>query len=98
MSNEYEDQIIDEFMGDNGRAAEWRAMRESLQDRLRALRAERASTTLPDAISSLDRRIAQIAEQVAVLETEEAVSTFVEDSVRATLRGGVRRPNFEDEE
>lgn len=85
-----EEEIIDEFMGDNGRASQWRALRESLQDRLRALKAERASATLPEAISALDRRIAQIAQQVSVLETEEAVSQFVEDSVRAAIRGGGR--------
>ena len=99
MASEEEEKIIEEFMGDDGRAQQWRAMRESLQDRLKALRAERA-TTLPDAISSLDRRIAQIVEQVRVLETEEAVSQFVEDSVRATLRSSVMRGpnNLDDDE
>ena len=99
MASEEEEKIIEEFMGNDGRAQQWRAMRESLQDRLKALRAERASTALPDAIASLDRRIAQIVEQVRVLETEEAVSQFVEDSVRATLRSSVMRgPNSVDEE
>lgn len=99
MASEEEEKIIAEFMGDDGRAEQWRAMRESLQDRLKALRAERALTTLPDAISGLDRRIAQIVEQVAVLETEEAVSRFVEDSVLATLRASViRMPGDLDDE
>ena len=98
MPYDDEESIIDEFMGDSGRAEQWRAMRESLQDRLRALRAERAAATLRDAISTLDKRIAQIAQQVAALETEEVVSKFVEDSVRATIRGSARHtPDEEDE-
>lgn len=91
MDNQEEENIIDEFMGDSGRAAQWRAMRESLQDRLRALRAERAAASTPELIAVLDRRIAQAVEQVRILEQEEAVSQFVEDSVRATLRGSARR-------
>jgi hypothetical protein len=98
MSATDEDKIIDDFMGDNGRAAEWTALRESLQDRLRALRVERATSTLPNAISSLDKRIAQIADQVAALETEEVISQFVEDSVRASLRGSVRRFATDDDD
>jgi hypothetical protein len=86
MASEEEEKIIDEFMGGNGRAAEWKALRESLADRLNSLQAERASATLPDAISTLDKRIAGLAQQVAVLETEEAVSEFVETSVRSAVR------------
>jgi len=99
MASDEEEKIIEEFMGDDGRAQQWRAMRESLQDRLKALRAERALAASPDAVAALDRRIAQAAEQVRVLETEEAVSQFVEDSVRANLRSGVMRgPSDIDEE
>jgi len=98
MASEEEEKVIEEFMAGDGRAHQWRAMRESLQDRLKALRAERASATSPDAIAGLDRRIAQAVEQVRVLETEEAVSQFVEDSVRATLRSSVMRISSEDED
>ena len=98
MASEEEEKIIDDFMGDNGRANEWRAMRESLQARLLALKSERASSTIPDAIVSLDRRISQIAEQVRALEMEEVVSQFVEDSVRVTLRGSVGRALDDEDE
>jgi len=99
MASEEEEKIIEEFMAGDGRAQQWRAMRESLQDRLKALRAERASTTSTEAIAGLDRRIAQIVEQVRVLEQEEAVSQFVEDSVRATLRASVMRgPGLDDDD
>src|SRR3569833_1486456 len=73
-----EEKIIDEFMGDSGRAEQWRAMRESLEDRLRALQAARAASTSTEASAALDRKIVQVAQQVAALETEEVVSQFVE--------------------
>ena len=93
-----EEKIIDEFMGDSGRAEQWRAMRESLEDRLRALKAERAASTSTEASAALDRKIVQVAQQVAALETEEVVSQFVVDSVRATLRGSVGRMRVDDDE
>lgn len=83
-----EDKFLDEFMGENGRAAEWKALRESLSNRLKALRDERATTTLPDAIASLDKKIASIADQVAVLETEEIISEFIEGTVKSAIARG----------
>jgi len=93
-----EEKIIDEFMGDSGRAEQWRAMRESLEDRLRALKAERAASPSTEASAALARKIVQVAQQVEALETEEVVSQFVEDSVRATLRGSVGRMRVDDDE
>lgn len=46
-------------------------LRETLNRRLMSLRANGALATIPDAISTLDRRIAGMAEHVAILETEE---------------------------
>jgi hypothetical protein len=89
MERDDEEQAIEEFMGENPRAEEWTALRQSLKDRLKALKSERATATVPEAIRALDKRIAIVAEQVAALETEEVVARFVEESVRATLRGSM---------
>ena len=85
---------IDEFMGDNPRASEWRALRLSLTDRLRPLLRERDIETEPAALASLDRQIVTLRQQIDALGTEEIVSQFVEDSVRVTIA----RPDLGGEE
>ena len=79
------DPIIDEFFGDNPRAAEWRALREALMDRVRGLRRQRDSETDPIQAGKVSKQIADLSRQVATLETEEAISQFVEDSIKVSL-------------
>jgi hypothetical protein len=93
------DEIIEDFMGPNTRAAELREMQASLKERLAALKAERAQESKAENIAGLDRRIAHLKDQIAVLTQEEIVSQFVEDSIRATLaRPATRRLGLNDED
>ncbi|MGO8670600.1 MAG: hypothetical protein ACLQVD_04430 [Capsulimonadaceae bacterium] len=90
MDNRDEEQIIDEFIGSAGRASEWAALRNVLRERLRALLAKPWRGNV-----SLEREVAAMREQIAVLEREAAISRFVEDSVRATLHSA--SPGGDDE-
>lgn len=85
MAHTDTDQMVDEFLGDTPRAAEWRALRQALRDRRRGLRGQRASEANPAAQTALDAQITALTRQIGTLETEEVVARFVEDSVRASL-------------
>jgi hypothetical protein len=95
MAHTDTDQILDEFLGDTPRAAEWRALRQALRDRRRGLRGQRAGETDPAAQAALDAQIAGLTRQIGTLETEEVVARFVEDSVLASL---ARAPRVGDED
>lgn len=84
MTNE--DEVIDDFLEGRPRADTWRELRETLQARLRDAVAERDAVA-GDAPrrAGLDRRVRELRDQVAALAQEEAVTQFVEDSVRASL-------------
>ena len=77
--------ILEEFLGDTPRATEWRELRGALRERLRAMLRSRDTETEPLALAALEAQIAALRKQVAVLETEEVVAQFVEDSVKASL-------------
>jgi hypothetical protein len=89
MSQPDTERIIQEFVGENPRAAEWRALRQALLERLQALRRQRRQEVEDGAdaprLRSLDTQIAALDRQVAALETEEAVAQFVEDSIKVTV-------------
>jgi hypothetical protein len=77
-----DDVVLDEFLGEQPRAETWRVLRETLEARLTDALAERGRG---DTSAALERRIRELREQIAALAQEEAVTRFVEDSVRATL-------------
>jgi hypothetical protein len=82
-----EEQAIEQFLGDQPRSEEWARMRQTLLERLRRVTEERDA--LPsEQRAGLDARIRSMREQIAVLEREELVTRFVEDSVRVTLAMG----------
>ena len=87
--------MVDEFLGDTPRAAEWRALRQALLDRRRGLRGQRAGEADPAAQAALDTQIAGLSRQIGTLQTEEVVARFVEDSVRASL---ARAPHLGEED
>ncbi|WP_309710996.1 hypothetical protein [Armatimonas sp.] len=81
------DSIIEEFLDGAPRAETWSKLREALAFRLEAARREGDTA-----------QIEQLEQQVAALAQEEAITRFVEDSVRVTLvrpRGG--EFDFDDE-
>lgn len=80
------EEAVREFMGDRPGADELTEWRTTLEDRLKKLEAERDKGD--KASSSLTSKIAQLKKQIAALRQEEAITQFVEDSVRATLRMG----------
>lgn len=84
--NSEEEEIVESFFGENARASELREFKETLQTRLQIVTAEyNAMPDLDGGRAALERKIRELKEQVSVLAEEEAVSSFVEDSVRATL-------------
>ena len=101
MSQHDTERIIGEFLGEHPRAAEWRALRQALEDRLIGLRRQRqreAEEEAPaDRLASLDAQVAALDRQVATLETEEAVAKFVEDSIKFTLAQNDLEAGLEDE-
>ena len=79
------DTVVDEFFGENARAADLREMRQALSERLQALVCDRAAETDEGRARALDTQIKTARRQVEALATEEVVAQFVEDSVRVTL-------------
>jgi hypothetical protein len=80
------DPVIEEFLDGQPRAGVWRELREALAARLADAVAERDAAPEGDLRrAELDKRVRELRDQVAALAQEEAVTQFVEDSVRATL-------------
>ena len=81
-----EDAILSEFLGDAPRASQLHELIETLRTRLQVYTAERDALPEGDPQKkSLDKKVKELKGQLTVLVEEEAVSTFVEDSVRATI-------------
>jgi hypothetical protein len=81
-----EQEAIRDFMGDRPDSTQLRDWRETLQQRLAGMEQEKAQTGDPS--GRLGSKIQQLKKQIAALSEEEAVTEFVEDSVRATLAMG----------
>lgn len=77
------EQVIEDFFADDPRAGDLRRMRDALADRLRALR--RQQDERDGDATRLSAQIAALQRQIEALRTEEAVSQFVEDSIKMTL-------------
>ena len=86
VMNGDDDEIVGAFLGENSRADELRELKEILQTRLRIVTGERDGLPPGDGGRvALEKKVRELKEQVRVLAQEEAVSGFVEESVRATL-------------
>ena len=100
MSQHDTERMIEEFLGEHPRAAEWRALRRALEDRRGGLRRQRQREAdegaSEDRLSVLDAQILALDRQVATLETEEAVAQFVEDSIKFTLVQNDLTANLEE--
>jgi len=94
-----QDEVIEEFLEGQPRANYWRELRESLHGRLREAEAEFKGIPAGDPNrAALEKRVEDLREQVAALATEEAVTQFVEDSVRASLSRPQRPGDFDLED
>ncbi len=82
-----EEDVIRDFLGERPEAAQLRDWRETLEYRLRALEGE-LEKAAPEKRPAIESRLQPLRKQIAALREEEAVTTFVEDSVRATLQMG----------
>jgi phage shock protein A len=80
-----EDEAVRQFLGDRPAANELQDWRMTLEQRLRSLEADRDRM---GATAAIDTKIAQLKKQIGALAQEEAVTQFVEDSVRVTLAMG----------
>ncbi|HZO91761.1 MAG TPA: hypothetical protein VFB38_25820 [Chthonomonadaceae bacterium] len=87
-----EEQIIEEFLGEHPRARELRLMRAALEQRRAAFERDLERAAGESERASLKAKIAELNKQIEVLRQEEAITTFVEDSVRVTLH----KPSLED--
>lgn len=92
-----EQEAIQRFLGERPGARELREWRETLQQRLASLTRDRNQGSA-GAAAALELKIAQLQRQIAALQEEEAVTQFVEDSVRVTLAMGASSDGMESEE
>ncbi len=81
-----EQAVVKDFLGERPEAAQLREWREVLEQRLRALVEEQRKGG-PGA-ESLGPKILKMRKQVDALRQEEAITEFVEESVRVTLNMG----------
>lgn len=80
------DAAIDTFLEGAPRSDTWRDLKQTLIARRDSLRAERDALDPADPRrTGLQRKLAELALQIDALAREEAVTRFVEDSVRATV-------------
>lgn len=90
------DEVIEDFLGGQPRAQTWRALKETLQARLTDAVAARDALDPGDARRpAWEKKVRELRVQVGALAQEEAVTQFVEESVRASLYRP-RRPGADD--
>src|SRR5512146_3086564 len=77
------DDAVKEFLGGSAPASELRLWREALQQRLNRLRAEAAND--PQTRDAPRLKIEHLERQVRALMEEEAISGFVEETVRGSV-------------
>lgn len=80
-----DEEVIDEFLGENPRARELRLMRAALQQRMAVFQKERDKTQDEREKTTLSNKIRDLEKQIEALRREEAITEFVENSVRVTL-------------
>jgi hypothetical protein len=80
-----EEEVIDEFLGDNPRARELRLMRAALEQRLAVMQRDNDRAVNERERSLLQPKLAELRKQIAAIHQEEAITSFVEGSVRVTL-------------
>jgi len=89
-----EEQVIEDVLGENPRARELRLMRAALEQRRERIRHELSRTQDERERARNEAKLAELEAQIQALRNEEAITGFVEASVRATLH----KPSLDDEE
>ena len=89
------DSTIATFLDGAPTADTWKSLHQSLSDRLTHLREQVAIAPESDQ-PRLAQQLATLTQQVQALAQEEAISRFVEDSIRATI--AFPRPDSIDED
>jgi hypothetical protein len=92
-----EEEAIRQFLGDRPEAEQLREWRETLEHRLEALEKDRQRASA-DVAPAMDAKITQLKRQIAALLEEEAITQFVQDSVRVTLAMGAASEGMEEYE
>jgi hypothetical protein len=77
---------IDSVLGDNPRASELQQLISALQQRRNSVLREADKSAFAGERIKLEAKLAEMDMQLRVLREEAAITTFVEDSVRATIR------------
>ncbi len=80
-----DEQVIEEFFEEQPRASELRQIREALQERRLLLRNDYDTSNDPKYRASLHSKLKELSIQIAAVREEEAISSFVEGTIRATL-------------
>ncbi len=93
------EEVIEEFLEGQPRAGTWRELKEALHTRLVRAREEQEQTRAnsPER-AAIDERINELKVQIHALAEEEAITQFVEDSVRASLSRPRPLPDFGEED
>lgn len=76
--------VVEEFLDGAPSADTWKSLHEVLKDRLSDAR-QQLRQAPAERQSSLAREVEVLEQQVLALAQEEAITRFVEDSIRATL-------------
>lgn len=93
-----DDEVVEEFMKGNLRADQFQDLCDALKLRIRNMADLLERTSNPAERTDLEKRIKQARMQLSVLRQEQAISQFVEDSLRVTLKNDAANPDPEDEE
>ena len=80
-----EEEILDEFMGENPRARELRLMRGALEQRRSGFARDCERSANERERATMTSKVAELDKQIAAIRQEEEITTFVESSVRVTL-------------
>ncbi len=87
------EQAIDEFLEGRPRAQELAEMIAALQVRRETFQRERDAATTDERRKEWASRIKEVENQIRILREEQAITGFVEDSIRVT----VNRTRLEEE-
>lgn len=91
--NEDVDQVIDEFLKEKPRARDLAEMIDALQIRRENFLREKELTTDRVRQKEWDSRIREVEQQIRILREEQAITNFVEDSIRVSIH----RPRYDEE-